>query len=119
MVAESLPEGASITLSAEVLREALGAAPGPAASSPEACPDLTVQQVADKYGRAASTVRSWITSGRLVGAYRFRGKEWRLPPEALRTFEEAERSGGLPRGEPSGRKRGNLSDWRAVERTAR
>ena len=117
-VAESLPEGASITLSADVLLEALGSHPGPAASSRETCPDLTVEETGRRFGRAPSTIRAWISAGRLRGCYRLRGREWRVPAAALAAFEEAERR-GPPQGGPSGRKGGNLSDWRAVERTAR
>lgn len=53
--------------------------------------DLTVGEVAELFGRAVSTVRTWCIQGRLPGAYRLRGREWRIPPEAIRAFQEAER----------------------------
>ena len=93
-VAELLPEGASVLLSKEALLGALEAVPGPTDDSPEAGADLTIEQVARRFGRSASTVRSWISAGRLVGAYKFRNKEWRLPEGTLTAFESAERSGG-------------------------
>lgn len=55
--------------------------------------DLTVAQVAARYSRQPSTVRGWCESGLLRGAYRLRGREWRIPAEALAAFEQAERGG--------------------------
>jgi excisionase family DNA binding protein len=52
--------------------------------------DLTVQEVGEELGRAASTIRTWAAAGRLPGAYRLRGREWRVPPEALRSLRDSE-----------------------------
>ena len=77
--------------------------------------DLTLEDVAERVGRAVSTVRGWCNSGRMAGAYRLRGREWRIPQDALRRFLEAERNQeGQP---PTVRSRGsvNLSSWRKLK----
>lgn len=110
--AELLPAGSSLLLSKEALLGALDAVPGPPDDSPEAGADLTIEQVARRFGRSKSTIRGWITTGKLTGAYKLQGREWRLPPKALAEFEEVERH-GRPQGGPSGRGE-TLSDWRTV-----
>ena len=76
-----------------------------------AAEDLTLDQVAEKVGRAVSTVRGWANSGELEGAYRLRGREWKIPAVTLQRFLEGERSG---EGKSLVRARGpvNLSSWR-------
>jgi excisionase family DNA binding protein len=49
--------------------------------------DLTVREVGDLFGRSPITVRGWIRTGALR-AYRFRGKEWRIPVSALEEFRQ-------------------------------
>ncbi len=105
------PRVASVLLSKEALLGALDAVPGPPDDSPEAGADLTIEQVARRFGRSRSTIRGWIVSGLLPKAYRLRGREWRVPHEALAEFEAVERH-GRPQGGPSGRKGEALSDWR-------
>lgn len=78
---------------------------GAAADAPVA--DLTVQEVAEELDRAPSTVRGWLGSGDLEG-YRLRGREWRVPREALAAFLEEERS-GVREEEPA-----DLGSWREV-----
>lgn len=74
---------------------------------------LTVQQVADETGRAVSTVRTWCADGRLPGAKRLRGREWRVPRSALRALlhddDPPARNGGAQRLDVP---RGGLSAWR-------
>jgi excisionase family DNA binding protein len=72
---------------------------------------LTVAQVAERTGRAPSTVRSWAAAGRLPGARRFCGREWRVPASALQALlggDEPPRS--VQRLDTP---RGGLSAWRA------
>ena len=74
--------------------------------------DLTVLQVAERFGRAASTVREWIASGRLE-AYRLRGREYRVTRGALEAFEKNERQRtNTENGVRASR--GSLRDWRSV-----
>lgn len=82
-----------------------GPASGPA--------DLTVAQVAARYDRHPSTVRGWCESGVLRGAYRLRGREWRVPAETLAAFEQAERGARRPDVQHSGRRTPvDLGSWR-------
>jgi excisionase family DNA binding protein len=54
-------------------------------------PDLTVREVAELISRSPTTVRAWIRSKQLR-AYRFRRKEWRIPPAALTEFIENQKT---------------------------
>lgn len=99
---DALPPGGSVTLDREALEELLGAE----GSGSEPVADLTVEEVAQELGRAPSTVRGWLGAEDLEG-YRLRGREWRVPREALRAFLEEERGNG--REETS-----DLGSWREV-----
>ena len=55
--------------------------------------DLTVEDVAAHFDRSPVTIRTWIRKGRLR-AYRFRGREYRIPESAVEEFQERERSIG-------------------------
>ncbi len=112
-LAEALPAGSAVPVPREWLLELLGA------ERAEAAADLTVPQIAERFGRSASTVRWWIESDRFPGAYRLRGREWRVPPAALAAFEAAERDTATakPRPVPAGPRRAavvDLGDWRKV-----
>lgn len=73
---------------------------------------LTVQEVAQLTGRAPSTVRVWAGSGRLPGAYRLQGREWRIPRSALRAL--AEGGGAAESGPDLKPPPGGLRAWREV-----
>jgi excisionase family DNA binding protein len=101
-LAEALPPGAVIPVPREWIVELLeGSGPGPVAVGAGA-PDMTVHDVAQRFGRHASTVRGWIAQDMLPGAYRFRGREWRIPASALAHLENAERKGEGTPGAPAG-----------------
>ena len=51
---------------------------------------LTVQQAGELLGRSASTTREYARQGLLPGAYRQQGREWRIPPDAIRAFQVAQ-----------------------------
>lgn len=51
--------------------------------------DLTVEQVAELFGRSPVTVKRWLQSHQLRG-YKL-GGEWRVPRGAVREFQEAQR----------------------------
>lgn len=74
--------------------------------------DLTVPEVAKRFGRSAAAVRQWCASGRLPGAYRLHGREWRVPWEALGAMQrsEAARCGAAAR--QALHVRGDTSAWR-------
>ena len=71
--------------------------------------DLTVSEIAERFGRSAQTVRDWIKT-RKLRAYRFNGKEYRVTPAALEEFEEGQRNGRARRTR-SGRA-SDLGAWR-------
>ena len=79
--------------------------------------DMNCRQLAEALGRDASTVRGWVARGEFPGAYRLNQREWRVPPEALRQWQDRQRA--APSGSHSGavgtsRRRGlRLSSWRA------
>lgn len=94
--------------------ERAGGTTGPSPTV-ETAADLTVDQVAEKLGRAPSTVRNWLGEERLPGAYRLRGREWRIPAATLQAFLQAEATG--ERASPQARSPGaQLSDWRKVRK---
>lgn len=70
--------------------------------------DLTIPEVADEVGRAPSTVRGWLVSGKLRG-YKLNGRDWRVPPGALRVYLDRQ-----PRNERTAVQAGgeDLSAWR-------
>jgi excisionase family DNA binding protein len=77
--------------------------------------DYTVAEVAEELERAPSTVRGWLNRDELPGAYRLKGREWRIPRDALATFLEAARTGEQPtqQGAPV-----DLGAWRKHRRGA-
>jgi hypothetical protein len=74
--------------------------------------DLTAQQLAVRFNRSPGAIRGWIRAGRLPGSYRLRGREWRIPPEAVAAFEAVERRRSAPESATPARPRAKLSDWR-------
>jgi excisionase family DNA binding protein len=52
--------------------------------------DLTVKEVARRFGRGASTIRTWLARGELVGAYRLHGREWRVPLASIDRLQRAQ-----------------------------
>jgi excisionase family DNA binding protein len=110
-VVDSLPEGASVSLPVEVLREWLddeGAAPEQTSEAQGF--DLTAQDAAALLDRSASTVRGWCASGVLPGAYRLQGREWRIPRGALASLR--------PNGKDEPRmqrRQPDLGAWRKVK----
>jgi excisionase family DNA binding protein len=116
-LAEALPAGTAVPVPREWLLELLGRGTPQPAPEPAGIPaaDLTVDEVAQRFGRHPSTVRGWISQRMLPGAYRFRGREWRVPAAALVAFEETSRR-GTPVA-PVGRVPVvDISDWRRVAR---
>lgn len=109
--AELLPAGASITVSRECLLEALGSAD---VCSEAPAGDLTVAELASQFQRKPSTVRAWLEAGRFPGAYKLRGRDWRVPPAAVQAFREAEQ-GGRRRGAPAA---ADLGAWRRQKKPA-
>ena len=83
---DGMPDGGSVTLPVDSLREWLSETGGGIEH------DLTVDDVAKFFGRSPVTIRAWIRGGRLR-AYRFQGREYRIPESALEELQERERNG--------------------------
>ncbi len=101
-IVEAVPSGGSVTIP----RDWLAAELEPLLPAPVS-DDLTIAQVALRLGRAPTTIRGWCERGELRGAYRFRAREWRIPPAALEAFLASERANDRTQ-----RERASLSDWR-------
>ena len=75
---------------------------------------LDVDAAGELLGRSASTVRDYCRRELLPGSYRQRGREWRIPPDAIRAFHAREaREAGKANG--AGKRQDddtNLSAWR-------
>jgi excisionase family DNA binding protein len=83
------------------------------ATTAEGLRDLTVEEMAELSGRAASTVRGWLAAKKISEAYRLMGREWRVPREAFRRFLDQQTtagSEGKSGTQPSSKV--DLSEWR-------
>lgn len=114
-LAEATAPGGSVLVPREWLLLVVGE--GTAAGSVEV--DLTIAEVAALFNRAPSTIRGWCESKLLPGAYRNRGREWRIPRAAVRAYQEQERQrpGGPASRSASSRTgagAGSLADWRDI-----
>ena len=72
--------------------------------------DLTCEDVAAQLDRTAACVRGWCRDGLQPGAYRFRGREWRIPAGALNALRGANAHRGD--GRRSSGKPVDLGAWR-------
>src|SRR5690349_10092673 len=91
-LAEALPAGVPVPVPREWLLDLLAGQAAVAGS----LVDATVDQIAARFGRAASTIRGWCEAGRFPGAYKLHDREWRIPAAALEAFEAQERQRGRP-----------------------
>lgn len=94
-LARGVPEGGAVTVPVNWLRRLMDEDP-----HDDGGPDLDVQEAGRRVGRQPSTVRTWCAEGRLAGAYRLGGREWRIPRSALTAFvrsHEASGEGGQAR----------------------
>ena len=107
---ESMPPGSAINLPREGIGELLDELTQPDGDA-VAVSDLTLSEVADRVGRASSTVRGWCSRGLLTGAYRLNGRDWRIPTAALDAFLRAQgtRQAAASEGSSGGT---DLSAWR-------
>ncbi len=106
MAVEGIPDGGSVTLPVAWLRERLEGA------EEDVVVDLTVEQVSEKLGRSPSTVRNWLGAGEIPGAYRLKGREWRIPPAALERFLDKQRTAPQATATTVGARALALDEWR-------
>lgn len=83
---DGLPPGAIIPVRAEWIAELVADVPVTQAAMEV---DLTATEVARLMGRDEKTVAGWCRAGVIEGAYKLRGREWRVPRAALRAFQNA------------------------------
>jgi hypothetical protein len=119
VLASALPEGVSVPVPREWLLELLSGE-NETALTAVASADLTVADLAKRFGRQTSTVRAWLERGMFPGAYKFMGgREWRVPLQALSAFETGQRKGtpqsvaGCTAGKPF-----DLGAWRRAPEAA-
>lgn len=111
---QGMPPGSSITLPTDWLVRQLEEADKRPGSTDDL---LTVEDVAERLGRAASTVRGWCGQGVLEGAFRLRGKSWRIPESSFHAFLQKQ----APKGEadPPAEDEIDVGRWRRHRRTAK
>jgi excisionase family DNA binding protein len=110
-IADTLPEGAAIILSATALRGLLRPDEDHNTGNPH---DMTVQEVAEHLHRSPQTIRRMIHAGGL-DAYTFRNRGYRITPASLAEFTEHGRDGGDDPPVPTLESvQVNLGSWRKV-----
>jgi len=81
---DGLPDEAMVTLPVRALRHWLTDDDAERSPRPEVGGgDLTIGEVARLMHRSESTVRGWLNGGHVPGAYKLRGRAWRVPRAAL------------------------------------
>lgn len=115
VLAEALPPGSVVPVPREALLELVAAsAQAPATEAVVPPVDLTVTDVALRYGRHTSTVRAWLERGLFPGAYRLHHREWRVPRTALAAFETHARESSPSPTNARKEKAVNLAAWRTA-----
>ncbi len=110
---DASPEGAVLTVPRAWLVAILGEAEPGASTSSVAPADLTVHDLAVRFGRKPPTIRMWLEAGQFPMAYKFQGREWRVPLDGVAAFEARERRRTDPaQVEPAADAPVNLSTWR-------
>lgn len=115
LVADSPAEGL-VTVPASWCRAivaALGAPPDPGAAPTP--PDLTAAEFGLRFGRRASTVRTWCEQGRIAGAWKLNGKAWMIPEASIDQFRQQQ---GAQRPAVERPSTGGLGDWRRRQKPA-
>ena len=87
-IVDGMPPGSSVSLPVDWLRALLQEEADRAGEAPDGV--LTLAEVGERVGRAEGTVRTWCNSGKLKGAFRLNGRDWRVPESALRNYLEAQ-----------------------------
>lgn len=88
---QGLPPGAIVTVRAEWIAELVADLSVPETGAEV---DLTAGEVGRLLGRDEKTVAGWCRAGAIEGAYKLRGREWRVPRASLRAFQEGHRGTG-------------------------
>ena len=93
-LAAALPPGGSVLLSRAAIDHWLaeeGAGSSTSSGGQLEQLALTVDQAAERLGRAGSTIRTWLSQGdAFPHAFKLRGRQWRIPYADIVAFLEAE-----------------------------
>ncbi len=73
--------------------------------------DLTVEEVAELFGKTPQTIRDWLRTCQLEG-YKLHAKQWRVPPASIKEFQERQRNGGSSPATGGNGRGANLGEWR-------
>lgn len=84
----------------------------PALRSTDVAIDQTIAQVAVRFGRKPSTVRTWAERGALPGAYRLNGREWRIPQSAIDALQRTQAAASTTLSPSSTEHAPSIGDWR-------
>lgn len=82
-----------ITVRVSLLRALMASVEGTVTLMDPVEVDLTCEGVGGLLGRDASVIREWCREARFPGAYKLRGKEWRIPRQALNDFQREQQKG--------------------------
>ena len=106
-IIEGIPAGGSVSLPVTWLRDLLDAE----GDSPGTGRLLTIEEAGEVVGRAPSTVRTWLNTGRLDG-FKLNGRTWRIRESALRSFIERQEFGEHEPPTIRSPRSVELGDWR-------
>jgi hypothetical protein len=113
-IVDVMPDGAAVLLPVAWLRVELSVSDTEPCTAVQVPPDtlFTIGEVARRFSRSQSAVRSWAEQGLFRGAFRLRGRAWRIPLSSVIAFEAAERQRKAVEQTVTLRGSERLSDWR-------
>lgn len=121
-IADALPEDGRVSFTRTDLLNMIAAGATPKEPA-QVSVDLTVAEVAELLHRAPGTIRGWCASGELPGAYRLRGREWRIPTAAVEAFQRHQAEQALEYASSSSRAStaldADLDAWRSARSPSR
>lgn len=91
-IAQALPDGTAVPVPRAWLLELLEGTEAPGVTSAPLEVDLTPEEVGAALHRSPVTIRAYCNAELIPGAYRLRGRQWRIPRAALEAFQAAERA---------------------------
>jgi hypothetical protein len=98
-LAQALPAGTALPVPREWILELLSGAETPKATTTALELDLTPEEAGAALHRSPVTIRAYCNAGLFRGAYRMRGRAWRIPRTSLDAFQVAERKAHVARQE--------------------
>jgi hypothetical protein len=108
-VIEGMPDGGAVTLPVNWLRQVLET-DAESDLPVNSVADMSVIEVAEALNRSPATIRGWCSAGEVPGAYKLKGREWRVPLWGLREFLDGQ--GNRPGSAVRRRREANLGAWR-------